>query len=627
MNKKIIAIVIIFFIILSSSNLLIAKQKTEDDDNKNIIEFSQEFSKPKIIDTEEGLSIEIEETSNYLINHNSPKLPVFTKTFELPWETRVNILENKTSDIKTLSITKKIEPLVISKINSKLIEEENLNSKLSFYSSEKLYPNNWFDYSLGAGLNNKSQHVLFLNLYIYPVRYLPDSDEIKYINDIQITIEYEILEKTNINSNNGYDLLVIAPENFSEKLTSLVNHKNQHNLKTKLSYVQEIYDVYPGLDRQEKIKNYIKYGIENWGIKHVLLVGDLEKIPIRTTYANWFEPDILSDLYYADIYNSTFEFCSWDENNNNIYGEVNFTWGFPPKANNVDKVDLHADVHIGRLACKNNEELDIVVDKIITYENEAYGKDWFNRIILAGGDTFPPAKGSLPFIYEGQITNNYVAEQVPGFEQKRLWTSKHNLNFRTFNREINKGAGFLSYAGHGFEHGWGTYRPNAIRKKMGFIQPMYYTPYVNLLKNKDKLPIIFFDACLTSKLDFNITDLEDYFPDWMINIFLLLTKQEYDPSNIYTCFAWSFLAKDNGGAIATIGATRTAYSMVSISGPIAGAGVLDVSFFKAYEKGITLGEMFTQAQNTYISKVGKDFFTIEEYIILGDPSLKVGGYP
>ena len=43
--------------------------------------------------------------------------------------------------------------------------------------------------------------------------------------------------------------------------------------------------------------------------------------------------------------------------------------------------------------------------------------------------------------------------------------------------------------------------------------------------------------------------------------------------------------------------------------------------------GITVGEMLTQAQNDYINNVGKDFFTIEEFILLGDPSLKVGGYP
>ena len=87
------------------------------------------------------------------------------------------------------------------------------------------------------------------------------------------------------------------------------------------------------------------------------------------------------------------------------------------------------------------------------------------------------------------------------------------------------------------------------------------------------------------------------------------------------------LKEENGGSIATIGATRPAYTNVDKDGVYAGAGYLDVHFFKSYQEGITVGEMLTQAQNDYINYVGKDFFTIEEFILLGDPSLKVGGYP
>lgn len=47
----------------------------------------------------------------------------------------------------------------------------------------------------------------------------------------------------------------------------------------------------------------------------------------------------------------------------------------------------------------------------------------------------------------------------------------------------------------------------------------------------------------------------------------------------------------------------------------------------SYEKGVTVGEMLTQAQIDYLDNVGKDYFTIEEYLLLGDPSLMVGGYP
>ena len=36
--------------------------------------------------------------------------------------------------------------------------------------------------------------------------------------------------------------------------------------------------------------------------------------------------------------------------------------------------------------------------------------------------------------------------------------------------------------------------------------------------------------------------------------------------------------------------------------------------------------MMTKAQNAYITDVPDDEFTVEEFILLGDPSLKIGGY-
>ncbi|GAG19119.1 unnamed protein product, partial [marine sediment metagenome] len=69
------------------------------------------------------------------------------------------------------------------------------------------------------------------------------------------------------------------------------------------------------------------------------------------------------------------------------------------------------------------------------------------------------------------------------------------------------------------------------------------------------------------------------------------------------------------------------YSWVNKFGVFAGAGYLDVHFFKAYEEGVTLGQMFVQGKNDYTNHLGKDFVTMEEFILIGDPSLRVGGYP
>ena len=89
------------------------------------------------------------------------------------------------------------------------------------------------------------------------------------------------------------------------------------------------------------------------------------------------------------------------------------------------------------------------------------------------------------------------------------------------------------------------------------------------------------------------------------------------------------MIEKDGGAIGTIGATRPAYSFVDDEGEKvhSGAGYLDWMFFRGYKEGKTLGEMFTYAQTSYLNNRFLDYFTIEEYMLLGDPSLMVGGYP
>ena len=607
----------------------ITKTTAEEQTNNTTITINQTFTEPTIIENENYLTINIKEAESQTTRLGEPKLPTYTKTIELPRGTKINNIECTTSEIKTMTLTKKIEPTLNIQTISNTKITTTVEPNQNIYTSNNPYPTNWYNLEKGAGINKNNDHVIFLFIQINPVRYIPASDQIQYINSIQININCNPPEPP-APTTCVYDLLIISPSEYTNNLTKLVEHKNNMGIKTMLVNLSTIYENTIGRDQCEKIKYYIKNAYESWGIKYVLLVGDIKKLPIRTTYSNWFEPDSLSDLYYADFYNSDYKFCSWDANNNNKFGELYYgpEMKWPPDILDVDDVDLCADIHIGRLACTNREEVDTVVNKIITYETETYDSIWFKKIILAGGDTFPPAKGSAFFFYEGEVTNTQVAQQLPDFDQIKLWTSQRNLNAYTFNKAINNGAGFVDYAGHGFEYGWGTYRPNALMGKMIFlIQPMYFTPFIKALKNQNRLPIIFFDACLTAKLDFNVTDLAEYMPA-KTKLLVLLTKATNDPTVFFPSFAWSFLKYENGGAIATIGATRTAYSMVSKNGVVAGAGLLDVEFFKAYgQKNITmLGGMLTEAQNSYIEKLGKDYFTLEEYILLGDPSLKVGGY-
>jgi hypothetical protein len=579
------------------------------------VECCIDFSAPILTDNNDFNEIAVSEVNGVITEEGYPRLPVFSKTFEFPLGTQITSVDIQPSTIQAMHTEKQIRPVPTKqKIGDQIVPLEGIVNEAAYASADP-YPASWYTITSGTGLNNNNNHTLFLTVHITPVRYTPNIQLLQYSTHFTLHITSEAASPSPVSSE-VYSLVIITPSEFSENLQPLIEHKNAYGVPTLMVTLEEIYNSYFGRDNPERIKYFIKHAVEDWDTHYVILVGDMKKLPIRVTYASWWERDLLSDLYYADIYDANGEFCSWDANGNNRFGEIDHD------GNDLDGVDLYADVHVGRLACTDPTEVTTVVNKIITYEEETYNQIWFKRLVCAGGDTFPVSTGAPPFIYEGEITNIKVGQTMPDFEQTYLWTSKHNLHSFSFNRAINKGAGFVSYAGHGFEHGWGTFRPNAITK----LKIYYYTPYVDGLKNGNKLPIIFFDACLTSKLDFNVTSLQEYYPS-IANLLVRIFDLSSNPSDFYQCFSWSFLVKEGGGAIATIGSTRTAYTWVDSSGVYGGAGYLDVHFFDSYFEGVTVGQMLTGAQNAYIQNVGPDYFTIEEFILLGDPSLMTGGYP
>jgi hypothetical protein len=399
-------------------------------------------------------------------------------------------------------------------------------------------------------------------------------------------------------NNSGYDFIIITPVDFSNELQPLLTHKEQHAIATKIVTLDDIYNsiYFPvqGRDNAEKIKYFIKDAIDSWDIKYVLLMGDTDKIPMRKSYATgtlWSFKFILTDLYYADIYDQNKNFSSWDSNNNSIFGE--FAWDTAQnKTEYIDDVDLYIDVGVGRLPVSNNREVKIVVNKIIQYETKSFGQQWFHRLILMGGDTFPHIGG-----IEGEIVTAYIASHMPDFEPVKLWMSLKTFNPILINKEISKGAGFVSFSGHGQWWGLATNRVNK-----SYFGKYYFTPYIFGLKNSEKLPVMLFDCCLTADLDFTLLNMK------------------------IPCFAWALVKKPSGGAIATIGFTESPYGGL-VGDPLGGGSCrMNANFFDAYEPGILLSDMFAKAQHTYLDDLWKDCLTLEQCTLIGDPSLKIGGY-
>ena len=453
------------------------------------------------------------------------------------------------------------------------------------------------------------------------------------------TINAENTKKTSLNKITVgedtaiYDLLIITPKEYAKNLQPLVCHKNHMGIKTKLTTLNEVHKqtYWQGRDCAEKIKYYIKNAYDNWGIQYVMLVGSFNKIPIRYVYNDepwpgYPEPYYISDLYYADLYNNESVFQSWDEDFDGIYGEwiVNET-------NARDKyIDLYPDVYVGRLACRNTFEVKIMVNKIITYETKTYDSEWFNDFVVVAGDTY--TQGEYPFDtsgYEGEENTLKAIENMSSFNPIKLWISNGNFTGpKDVINAINKGCGFMFFDGHASPTSWGTHPYNSHEFQYGLSNSDMWK-----LWNFYKLPIVVAGACHNAQFD--ITPL---------NLIKNFRESFFHNTWALECWAWKLTSKPFGGSIATIANTGLGMSKEDKKSMEGAGDFMDLQFFYVYgnNESDILGECWGKAISRYIDAYPIDWDipdsseyvydekydlkTVQQWALLGDPSLKIGGY-
>lgn len=182
--------------------------------------------------------------------------------------------------------------------------------------------------------------------------------------------------------------LVITTSDMVEAFTTLTNYRETDkggNYTTYIETMDFIETNYEGIDRAEKVRNYIKNSHKNHGTRFVILGGDADgemenhKVPMRGIY-NKYEADdkviaedaaVPSDRYYAYL-DGSFN-SDGDEN----WGEENDGADLFPENKNLD---WGYEVAVGRIAADNSEEAFNHINKIIAFEQ----LDLPGKSLLAG---------------------------------------------------------------------------------------------------------------------------------------------------------------------------------------------------------------------------------------------------
>ena len=585
--KKIIPLVIVGILVLSG----LGASAVTSSENENLISETIVFSQPNICEEQDFVSIELEEATSSIWETGKPTLPVVTKVYTFPLGTIIdnvevvfsNTIEKEIS--KPVKLSPEVYPETISNMNVKITEKE------ISYSGIDIYPEQRYGYRTGAGLNN-GERVFFLVISINPVQYKPQENLILYSEIAEIKVDY-ILPDTPITFPAEYDLLILTPTIFESALQRLVDYKN--GLSPPVNTVMVTLDEIPsggGVDEQEDIKFYIKDAIETWGITYVLLVGagveGEEIFPVRQAWirSDDHEDYFPSDLYFADIYNSSMGFSDWDVDEDGKFAE------YP---SDMAEVDVLPDVYLGKIPCNNVQELNNVIDKIIWYRNH---NKMLNKILQMGGDSFLDDN-----VNEGEYANTKVLEKLPGYSTTQLWASEETLTKANIGKGFRSLVDFVDFCGHGSVMSIATHPPKEkvwvppktlISNYPGFL---YFDFDLYNARNPVKYPVCVYKSCSNSKYS------------------------EFD-----TCFSWKTVNKKEGGGIAVYSASGISYGATGTDIVARTTGWMEVKSFEELVStkifGDVWGNSITDYYTTFESSFQmSDWKTMLEWTLFGDPTL------
>jgi hypothetical protein len=653
MMKKILPLLIGGILVFSGLGAATTFATNEINENSEmefeIKNFNLDVSNPTFEPQDEFITIELDQSEAFMSTTGDPMLPVITKTFDFPVGTTINSV-NVDIDWERYDLDRKVTPtpLIVPnsvEVNPSILEERKFNEDV--YSSAELYPAEQYSVRLGAGLKDM-EHVIFVNVKCYP-QYSPANNYVNIPSNIDIDIEYATAEAPVFEEQ--YDLIIVTHEVFEDELQPLVQHKEGLGITTKLVTVDEIYEDYASESEHdfEQIKMYLADHVLDWDTKFVLLAGG----HIGNTY-EWYVPEFQSnnwdptdqygtwdqnyacDLYYSDIYYvdqfGKHRMDDWDSNNNGIYAEGDLL------PSGTDTPDYYPDVMLGRLPMIFEWEADVAVDKIINYENMA-DNSWFYKAILAGGDGFPPERYpgvADPGIYEGEIVCDAIAKILENRDMAstKCYCSdagdiKVNGASDIYN-EVSKGCGFVHMDGHSCPFSLGSYEPDTGISPEPPLTAFYNGFDARLFDCGYKLPLMINEGCHNAQFDVigqelidEIFGAYDLHPDYGFKFY----HYEWIPHDVSS---W-FVLQEGGGAIGVIGNTALGSGYINNGITHGLGGWLMIRYAQAIADGAEYtGSVYNTGINSYIDNFDvysdPDRIRVEEQVLLGDPSVKLGGY-
>lgn len=385
----------------------------------------------------------------------------------------------------------------------------------------------------------------------------------------------------NLHGDEATDMVIIIPasrklQTQAERLKTF--HEGKDGLRVRLVAADELYNEFSsGTPDANAYRRYLRMLYERATSdadmpRYLLLFGDgaWDNRMLSSDWSKTTPNDFLlcyesensfsaTDCYVTDDY-----FCLLDD------GE----------GGNLLSSD-RADVAVGRFPVRNEADAKIMVDKVISYDNNTYAGSWQNEICMMGDD----GNNNL-HMQDADAVARLVEQLHPEYTVKRImWDAYERITSATGNtypdvtrlikQQMQSGALIMNYSGHG---------------------AAYAFSHELVMQLND------FAEAVSTRLPFWVTASCDIMP---------FDGQE---DNI----GETALLNKRGGAVSFFGTTRTVYSSYN--------RVMNLAFMRQALSGIATGEAVRLAKNSLII-TSQDHTTNKlQYTLLGDPALHLA-YP
>ncbi|MBS1958785.1 MAG: hypothetical protein JST80_04860 [Bdellovibrionales bacterium] len=316
------------------------------------------------------------------------------------------------------------------------------------YESDDLQPSQL--YSIAAAGSQNGQQLKLVTLY--PITYKAKSGKWTFTQNFTVVAKRQPVVQRR--GNPLFAFVVGAKFAASPSLETYAQFKQKQGYNVVMGVMGKDFK------DQDSIRAWLKGQLVN-GLKYAMIVGDVEDVPSH-------DSQIISgvtDHYYRAI--------DTNDYNSDING---------------------ADIGLGRVSVANEQQLKVVVDKFIRYQQAAVARphagDWAKHVsFVATDDRYEIAEGTHNYVIDTYTKKLGYSGTFPSILAPqggdRLYAITHHAGTNDLLKAFSEGRSIIDYSGHGGDTYW--------------VGPQFTQANIQQIANDDALPFVVGNACNTGE--------------------------------------------------------------------------------------------------------------------------------